>query len=116
MSLSVEWRTRGAKDDAILVLESGGVIREAIVADDGILSRFLTEQLNDLDSWRGQSLVEGESREPEAWGELVISRADTGEVLEADPELLWQGIYLWFRSHGIDYDTPMKRSNSLIED
>ncbi len=42
--------------------------------------------------------------------------ADTGEVIEADPELFWQGIYLWFRSHGVDYDTPMKRSNSLIED
>lgn len=116
MSLSAEWRTRGAKDDAILVLESDGAIREAIVADDNILSRFLTEQLHDLDSWRGQSLVEGERREPEAWGELVISRAGTGEVIEADPELFWQGIYLWFRSHGIDYDTPMKRSNSLIED
>lgn len=116
MSLSAEWRTRGAQDDAILVLESDGVIREAIVADDHILSRFLTEQLDDLDSWRGQSLVEGERREPDAWGELVISRAETGEVIEADPELFWQGIYLWFRSHGVDYDTPMKRSNSLIED
>ncbi len=116
MSLSVEWRTRGAQDDAILVIETDGAIREAIVADGIILSRFLTEQLDDLDSWRGQSLVEGERREPDAWGELVISRAETGEVIEADPELFWQGIYLWFRSHGVDYDTPMRRSNSLIED
>ncbi len=116
MALSAEWRTRGAKNDAILVLDGDGAIREAIACNDTILSRFLTEQLADLDSWRGQSLVEGEQREPEAWGELVISRAGTGEVIEADPELFWQGIYLWFRSHGIDYDTPMKRSNSLIED
>ena len=116
MELSAEWRTRGAKNDAILVLDAEGSIREAIVADDAILSRFLTEQLADLDSWRGQTLVEGANREPEAWGELVISRAGSGEVIEADPELFWQGIYLWFRSHGVDYDTPMKRSNSLIED
>ena len=116
MALSAEWRTRGAKNDAILVLDGEGGIREAIVADDAILSRFLTEQLADLGNWRGQSLVEGEKREPEAWGELVISRADTGEVIEADPELFWQGIYLGFRSHGVDYDTPMKRSNSLVED
>ena len=116
MDLSAEWRTRGAKNDAILVLDAEGAIREAIVADDAILSRFLTEQLADLGSWRGQTLVEGANREPEAWGELVISRADSGEVIEADPELFWQGIYLWFRSHGVDYDTPMKRSNSLIED
>lgn len=116
MALSVEWRTRGAKNDAILVLDGEGAIREAIVCDDAILSRFLTEQLEDLDSWRGQTLVEGEKRERDAWGELVIARAGTGEVLEADPELFWQGIYLWFRSHGVDYDTPMHRSNSLIED
>ena len=116
MSLSAEWRTRGAQNDAILVLEDDGAIREAILVDGAILSRFLTEQLDDLVNWRGQSLVEGEKREPDAWGELVISRAETGEVIEADPELFWQGIYLWFRSHGVDYDTPLHRSNSLIED
>jgi hypothetical protein len=103
--LTAEWRTKGPQDDVVLVLE-GGTVREALAGSQIVISRFLTEQLKDLDTWRGESQAAGEKGNPEIWGELVISRADTGEVLDADPELLWQGIYLWFRSQGVDYDSP----------
>ena len=103
--LTAEWRTRGTQDDVVLVLD-GGNVREALEGNQIVISRFLTEQLQDLDTWRGESQASGENENPETWGELVISRAGTGEVLDADPELLWQGIYLWFRSHGVDYDSP----------
>jgi len=103
--LTAEWRTKGPQDDVVLVIESG-TVREALAGNQIVISRFLTEQLQDLETWRGESQADGEKRNPDNWGELVISRASTGEVLATDPELLWQGIYLWFRSHGVDYDSP----------
>ena len=25
-----------------------------------------------------------------------------------DPEKFWEGVHIWFRSHGVDYDTPIR--------
>ena len=111
--LTAEWRTKGPQDDVVLVLESG-TVREALAGNQVVISRFLTEQLKDLETWRGEFQGTGEKSNPENWGELVISRAGSGEVLDADPELLWQGIYLWFRSHGVDYDSPSLRDDPLF--
>jgi hypothetical protein len=49
---------------------------------------------------------------PSAWGHLVIARAQTGEVLTMDPEAFWSGIHQWFRSRGVDYDTPLAEAHA----
>ncbi len=104
MGLSAQWRSSHA-GDAVLILDDSSGVREAVAADPRVLSRFLTE-MGDLASWRGDLHVAGNEDNPEAWGELVIARAATGEVITMDPELYWDGIYAWYRSRGVDYDSP----------
>jgi hypothetical protein len=104
MAWSAEWRTKGQQNDAVFVLDDQHGLRQAFSATQPALARLLT-QMGDLASWKGASVAVDE-RNPDAWGELVISRAETGEVIEVDPELFWQGIYVWFRSQGVDYDSP----------
>ena len=44
-----------------------------------------------------------DQRDPRQWGELVLSRAEQGgDVLAIDPEIYWDKIFEWFRSHGKD--------------
>jgi len=105
MTWTAQWRTKGELIDAVLVLDDTGTVREAFSANQEVLSRFLT-RTEDLGTLRGESSVGGDNGNPEAWGELVIARTSSGEVIEVEPELLWHGIYLWFRSWGVDYDTP----------
>ena len=62
--------------------------------------------MGDLNTWRDGHSFDDDKRRPEAWGHLVIARANGGEVLTMDPERYWDGIYAWFRSRGVDYDTP----------
>lgn len=105
MTLTAEWRIFG-EFDVVLVLNEDGTVREAMTADPAILNDFLT-QMSGLRSWRGDHAVEGEKRRPEPWGALVISRAETGEIIDMDPERFWTGVHIWFRSRGVDYDTPI---------
>jgi hypothetical protein len=114
MSWTVQWRTKGELGDAVFVLDEKGLVREAIPADQPVLSRLLTE-MGDLHTWRSDSLVEGDPSDAEAWGTLVLNRASSGEVLEVEPELFWHGIYSWFRSRGVDYDTPGLAERLLVE-
>ena len=113
---TAEWRTRGSHQDVVLVLDDTGAVREALDGNQVVISRFLTEQLDDLELWKGDSRTIGEKKNPDSWGELILSRADTGEVLSADPELLWQGIYLWFRAYGVDYDSTSFLEKSFCLD
>jgi hypothetical protein len=105
MAWSAQWRTKGNFSDNVLLLDESGRVREALAADQPVLSRLLTT-MGDLQNWQGAQNVGMDETDPEAWGQLVISRAGSGEVIEVEPELFWQGIYSWFRSRGIDYDTP----------
>src|SRR5262245_3250716 len=105
MALTAEWRTTG-EFDAVLIVEDDSTVREAMLANPEVLHRLLTDT-GDLNRWRGGGTVEGDKRSPSAWGDLVIARAHTGEVLDMDPERFWNGIYQWFRSRGVDYDTPL---------
>lgn len=107
MGLNAEWRTNG-EFDAVLVVDEDGAVREAIMASPEVLTRLLTD-LGDLATWKGGRDVEGAQRQPDAWGQLVIARAGTGEVLWVDPERFWSGISTWFRSRGVDYDTEIRR-------
>jgi hypothetical protein len=110
MTLTAEWRTNG-EFDSVLIIEDNTTVREALVANVAVLHRFLTD-LGDLNGWRGATRVEGEKRTPSAWGDLVIARAQTGEVLTMDPEAFWNGIHVWFRSRGVDYDTPLAEAGA----
>ena len=67
-----------------------------MTADPDRLSNLLTE-MGDLEGWLGERSVAEDRRDPSAWGDLVISRASTGEIITMDPERLWNGVYAWFR-------------------
>jgi hypothetical protein len=105
MTLTAEWRTN-PEFDSVLIVEDESTVREALLANAEVLHRLLTNT-GDLNGWRGAIQVEDEKRTPSAWGHLVIARAQTGEVLTMDPEAFWNGVHVWFRSRGVDYDTPI---------
>lgn len=102
VTLTGEWRTNG-EFDAVLIVDQDRTVREALLANPEILSSFLTET-GDFHAWGSGRAIEREKRTPEAWGELVMARAQTGEVITMDPQRFWDGIYTWFRSRGVDYD------------
>ena len=106
MPLTAEWRSFG-EFDVVLVIDDTGAVRDALTADSDTLHDFLTS-MSDLYNRRGDHPIEGGKRYPEPWGALVMARADTGEILDMDPERFWAGIHIWFRSRGVDYDTPIK--------
>ncbi len=105
MALIAEWRTTGENEAILIVDDEDNTGREALAADPAVLSNFLTD-MGDLNSCRGGHSVDDDQRSPEAWGDLVIARANPAEVITMDPERYWEGIYTWFRSRGVDYDTP----------
>ncbi len=107
MALFAEWRTDGEIETILVVDDEDNTVREALAADPAVLSNFLTD-MGDLSTWRGGHSVDDDKCSPAAWGELVIARANTGEVITMDPERYWDGIYSWFRSRGVDYDTPLQ--------
>ena len=110
MPLTAEWRSFG-EFDVVLVIDDTGAVRDALTADSDTLHDFLTS-MSDLYNRRGDHPIEGGKRYPEPWGALVMARADTGEILDMDPERFWAGIHIWFRSRGVDYDTPIKPRTS----
>ena len=102
MPQRIEWRTKGETDDAILLLaDDQKTVLQATEADPGLLRDFLNDMAG-LDTRLEAKTVKDLQRDPEVWGELVMARANTGEVLDMDPERFWDGIYLWFRSRGLD--------------
>jgi hypothetical protein len=95
-------------DDAILVVDdTDNTVRQGLAADPEVLRDFLNNMAY-LDMWQSLRPVGDDKRDPARWGELVMARAPTGEVITMDPELFWEGIYLWFRSRGVD-PHPMRR-------
>ena len=104
MALSAEWRSLGASD-TVLIVDESNTVKEAIAAEPAVLSRLLTN-MGELGSLRGTIPVDADKLDPASWGDLIIARAESGEVITMDPELFWDGIYTWFRSRGVDYDSP----------
>src|SRR5258706_8801864 len=101
MASRAEWRT-GTSGEIILVIDDDNSrVRSALRADESLLSRFLTS-MDDVSGWTRNVTIH--SLDPEEWGELVLSRAVTGEVLTVDPELFWDRIHRLFRAHGVDYE------------
>ena len=106
MALSAEWRNDGGIETILIVDDEDNTVRQALAADPAALSILLTD-MGDLSAWKGGQAIDDDKRRPEAWGDLVIARANTGEVITMEPERYWDGIYYWFRSRGVDYDTPV---------
>ena len=79
MAVRVEWRTRGERDDTLLVVDDDNTVRQAVEAAPTVLRDFLNDMVG-LDTWRQGPSVAEDKRSPAAWGELVIARAKTGEV------------------------------------
>jgi hypothetical protein len=103
MAPRIEWRTT-ASGEILLVVDNCSRVTAALRAEQALLSKFLRVAGN-FDEWVGTEDLD--NVEPESWGDLVLSRADTGEVLEIDPELFWDRIQRLFRVHGADYDNDV---------
>jgi hypothetical protein len=104
MTITVEWRV-GPGSDAILTIDPFDGVAEVVQPNESILKDYLSVSSN-LATWRnwaGWQSVDANNRDPEAWGELVMGRADNGDVLDVDPELFWEQVYRWFRSRRMDY-------------
>src|SRR4051794_16397655 len=104
MAVRVEWRLREGADALLLLDESERAVSEVCPPDQSMLQSYLAtaetaETWKHWDAWRP---VAG-GRDPEAWGDLVLSRAESGQILSIDPELFWAGVYRWFRSRGVDF-------------
>ena len=107
MTLSVEWRVQDGSDSIVVVDPTTPRVTDVVIPDAVVLKDFLavTGKLERWRKWTGWRSVNGEERNPEAWGELVIGRNDNGDVLEVFPELFWERVYRWFRSRRVDYNT-----------
>jgi hypothetical protein len=106
MAMSVEWRIRDRAEALVLVDPSSRAVSEVPAPDAEVLKSYLAVT-GTLDGWRRSMAwmpVDGDDRDPERWGELVVSRAENGEVTFVAPELFWEGIHRWFRSRGVDYN------------
>lgn len=105
--MSVEWRHGDGTDSLVLVNDDAMVVSEIPRPDAAALKDYLAVTA-DLDTWRTSmawSPVGDDRRDPQSWGKLVFSRDDRGDVTFVDPELFWDGVYRWFRSRGVDYNT-----------
>ncbi|MEX2598610.1 MAG: hypothetical protein WD533_03030, partial [Dehalococcoidia bacterium] len=99
-----EWRRYGEFDTVLIVDDVDGTVRAASIVEPALLKRLLNGP-GDLHDWQGDLPVEGEKRQPGSWGALVLALSNEEEVLDIDPEAFWQGIYLWFRSRRVDYNS-----------
>lgn len=100
MALRIEWRSRTEGDDTLLAVEDGAHVVKAWLADADLLTDFLNDMVG-LDP-KSRNGVDYSKRSPQEWGDLVMARSDTGDVLSVDPTLYLGGIAHWFRSHGRD--------------
>jgi len=106
MELRIEWRNRSESGDAIVFIDDdNSTVRRALEADTTVLRIFLNN-VTDLDTGREVQTVDDSMRDPAAWGKLVMARANTGEVLEMDPEIFWHNIAVQFRMQGTDPWAP----------
>ena len=102
MALTVEWRTSGGTDSILMVDDAGMSVSEAAAPNAELIRDYL-DVTGDLERWRRWSewrAVDGDEGDPDAWGALVLGRADDGQVIFADPELYWDGVRQWFYARG----------------
>lgn len=108
MEITAEWRSYG-EFDVVLIVEDG-VVKEALAADAEVLHDFLAVLIPNVAAWKGDHPVDDDRLAPSAWGALIMSRTTSGEITDMDPERFWAGVGIWFRSRGVDYNTPRSRT------
>ncbi len=108
MAITAEWRSYG-EFDVVLILEDG-VVKEALTADAAVLHDFLAVLIPNVAAWEGDHPIEGNRLDPAAWGTLIMSRTTSGDITDMDPERFWAGVGTWFRSRGVDYNTPLPQA------
>jgi hypothetical protein len=97
----IEWRSRAEREDALFVVDQeSGTVLAGYVVDEALLSDFLNEMT--AIGTEEAATFDVSKVDPEDWGDLVLVRAEDGEVLRIDPERYWAGIAVWFRSRGDD--------------
>jgi len=105
MTARLEWRTKGQGDDALLFIreygEAGDTVMKTWDANQGRLTDFLND-MDDLETDFVGLETDVDHRDPLQFGQLVLSRAPGGDILDIDPECYWDGIYYWFRSRSVD--------------
>ena len=110
MTARIEWRTKSAGTDALLFVGDYGEASDTVLktwdADATRLADFLND-MDDMDTVFTGLETDVDHRDPEASGKLVLVRSTEGDVLYVDPELYWDGIYYWFRKHGVDPRPPL---------
>lgn len=113
MTARIEWRTNGKGDDALLFVgefgEAGNTVLKLWKADQATLNDFLNTMAGFDTEFAGLETAI-DQREPDQWGQLVLTRSTTGQILQINPELYWDAIYYWFRANGAD-PHPMRKNN-----
>lgn len=106
MAFAVEWRHRDGSDALVVVDPTSRAVSDVATPDEVSLKAYL-KVASSLTDWRKavrwDALPRGEDADPDRWGELVLSRAESGEVTYIEPELFWEAVHRWFRSKGTDY-------------
>lgn len=100
ISRRIEWRNKTNEEDTLVFVEQDDVVVEARPADTTLIVEFLNE-MNVSSTSAGADADVSESP-PDTWGDLVISRSESGDVLFIDPELYWDCVATLFRAHGTD--------------
>jgi hypothetical protein len=101
MSQRIEWRRRSEGDDVLLAIEDDtNTVVQSWQAEPGLLKDFLND-MDDIKARKGDR-AEVVLVEPEDWGNLVLARSADGDVVFVEPQLYWEGVAYWFRSHGRD--------------
>ena len=102
----IEWRHRSKGDESILLVGEADGNPDRVIKAWPASTALLTDLLNDMDhvgATDGALELSDNQRDPQSWGKIVLARAqDGGDVLAIDPEPYWDGIYYWFRAHGLD--------------
>src|SRR5437763_16127720 len=98
--MSVEWRLRDGSDALLMLNPNESAVSAVSSPDERTLKSFLaaTGTADAWQSWPAWRPLEAVDQDPDRWGELVLSRAESGEVISIDPELFWEQVHRRFRS------------------
>jgi len=91
--MNIQWRTNNAYD-SVLVIDDGGKIVTWFADNQADSIRNVLVNMGDLADWEGRA-PEGVT-DPDEYGELVLSRAADGAVLEIGPQF-GERLAFWFR-------------------
>jgi hypothetical protein len=108
MAVRIEWRSRRGGDDSIVAVDDNN---NSVIGYWTANLELLTDFLNDMKNLdpRGRNGLDTSQRQPQYWGDLVLSRDQSGDVLDIEPQLYWEGIAYWYRSRGLDPHTTHLR-------